>query len=124
MNPNGLSDYQIAARPEPYEGMLCYDQATSTWFRVGKLLAVAPDECDLLPGEPGCPWPPPQAFQRVCKCGEWAWILVEDIWAKALVVERHGTLEFTADHPDDFGVCFAHIETPTIHIPFVEVDDA
>lgn len=83
MNPNGLTDEQIAARPGPFVGMLVYGVG-GDWRSVVDL-CDEPSEHDLLPGEPGCPWPPPEEFRHSWKRGDRAWIFADDEWKQASV---------------------------------------
>ncbi len=129
MNPNGLTDEQTASRPKPFVGMIfhwdwagrvAWDKITDeNWAIWLEQKGSHVQDRFLLPGEPGCPWPPPEEFRHAFVEHDWGWMLIEGIWAKALVVARHGTIEVTADHPDNLGVCFAHIDTPAIYIPKV-----
>lgn len=101
--PNGLNDSQIAARPEPYAGMVGYHVGSKRWNKllheVSSTSITWSSErgtyCNidylLLPGEPGCPWPPPPKFQHEWKEGDSAWILPprlftpDTFWQKAYV---------------------------------------
>lgn len=119
MNPNGLTDEQIAARPEPFVGMLAYGPvpvAGDSFF------IVSDDEIKftkihwnhiLLPGEPGCPWPPPEEFRHEWKEGDRAWVIshsknnwVEAVYGDGSLYCKAGPLVF--EIPGD---------TPAIYIP-------
>lgn len=145
MNPNGLTDEQIAARPEPFVSMLCWHCGTPndtgafpgvlyevhpSWERLSAVsvgyYAVAPEEF-LLPGEPGCPWPPPGEFQREWVEGDRAFIFypIEDYpdwgWWK-VERARDDELIFRFDNPMYWGE-WLPIDTPAIYIPEVSDDE-
>jgi hypothetical protein len=121
-NPNGLTDEQIAARPEPYVGMLFWDLAFHQWVTLPKLLfpegtelqhQIVNEEC-LLPGEPGCPWPPPPEFRHEWKEGDRAWILWREQWEINTVQQcEMGDLGFRGASND----CTCTVDTPALYIP-------
>jgi hypothetical protein len=145
-NPNGLTDEQIAARPEPFVGMVFFtptahvqklrsriswriadDNWVAAWGN-GKEESWQPNEL-LLPGEPGCPWPPPEEMRREWQEGDQAWIRIAgqwDVWTcDSIVQPGHAYWRRTApiEEPVDGGVLYGFNrfqqlkDTPALYIP-------
>lgn len=125
---NGLTPAQIQARPEPYVGMPAWcmyqdhDPVTRGWRRLSRntldMLWHKPDEHGhfLLPGEPGCPWPPPPEFRHEWREGDRAWVLHHGEWAQ-MYVDRCTQCEFELSFHID-GTCRAWVAThPALYIP-------
>jgi hypothetical protein len=130
--PNGLSQEQVDARPEPYVGMICWRREPVAhweglfapgWSYLGQS-ALA-----LLPGEDGCPWPPPPQMEHEYQEHDEAWVLlrgvldefgeVVDQWIKCVVELGHDEPLFT------YATHYGHhewfpVDTPALYIP----DDA
>jgi hypothetical protein len=80
--PSGLTQAQVDARPDTFVGMVVYLPDRDEWWVETHNWEISQnyaDEC-LLPGEPGCPWPPPPELQHEWQEGDQAWVLTGGIW--------------------------------------------
>jgi hypothetical protein len=131
MNPNGLTDEQIAARPEPFAGMIIF--VLPEWIDAGvhsgysqnggwecltkKRLNTIMCHADevLLPGEPGCPWPPPE-FRHEWKHMDKAWLLWEGTWYQCSAINDISGHYCFRWHNDKCTIDF-NPATPALYIP-------
>lgn len=124
---NGLPSSAVIRRPKPFIGMLvydCFEQQFDVVQRIRPkdgLIFVSNQEpvtpaSLLLPGEPGCPWPPPEGLRHEWKEGDRAYtMLATGKWHDAVVRDIDGRLWFAVYAYAD--TVFKLIDTPALYIP-------